>query len=100
MLDLARGHVAAMKKLKDGSGISTYNLGTGQGYSVLDIIKAFSKASGKEIPYKIVDRRAGDIAISFADPSKAEKKLGWKAEKNLEDMCKDFWMAMRWNEKL
>ena len=67
------------------------NLGTGQGYSVLDIIKAFSKASGKEIPYKIVDRRAGDIAISFADPSKAEKELGWKAEKNLEDMCKDFW---------
>ena len=91
VVDLARGHVAAMKKLKDGSGISTYNLGTGQGYSVLDIIKAFSKASGKEIPYKIVDRRAGDIAISFADPSKAEKELGWKAEKNLEDMCKDFW---------
>ncbi|WP_415330014.1 UDP-glucose 4-epimerase GalE [Clostridium perfringens] len=91
VVDLARGHVAAMKKLNDGSGISTYNLGTGQGYSVLDIIKAFSKASGKEIPYKIVDRRAGDIAISFADPSKAEKELGWKAEKNLEDMCKDFW---------
>ena len=91
VVDLARGHVAAMKKLKDGSGISTYNLGTGQGYSVLDIIKAFSKASGKEIPYKIVDRRSGDIAISFADPSKAEKELGWKAEKNLEDMCKDFW---------
>ena len=91
VVDLARGHVAAMKKLKDGSGISTYNLGTGQGYSVLDIIKAFSKASGKEIPYKIVDRRAGDIAISFADPLKAEKELGWKAEKNLEDMCKDFW---------
>ncbi|MDZ5063963.1 GDP-mannose 4,6-dehydratase, partial [Clostridium perfringens] len=80
VVDLARGHVAAMKKLKDGSGINTYNLGTGQGYSVLDIIKAFSKASGKEIPYKIVDRRAGDIAISFADPSKAEKELGWKAE--------------------
>ena len=77
VVDLVRGHVAAMKKLKDGS--------------VLDIIKAFSKSSGKEIPYKIVDRRAGDIAISFADPSKAEKELGWKAEKNLEDMCKDFW---------
>lgn len=91
VVDLARGHVAAMKKLEDGSGVSTYNLGTGQGYSVLEIIKAFSKASGKEIPYKIVERRAGDIAISFADPSKAEKELGWKAEKNLEDMCRDFW---------
>lgn len=91
VVDLARGHVAAMKKLKDCSGVNVYNLETGQGYSVLDIIKAFSKASGKEIPYKIVDRRAGDIAISFADPSKAEKELGWKAEKNLEDMCKDFW---------
>lgn len=91
VVDLARGHVSAMKKLKDGSGVSVYNLGTGQGYSVLDIIKAFSKASGKQIPYKIVDRRSGDIAISFADPSKAEKELGWKAEKNLEDMCKDFW---------
>ncbi|EGT3616986.1 UDP-glucose 4-epimerase GalE [Clostridium perfringens] len=91
VVDLARGHVAAMKKLEDGSGVSTYNLGTGQGYSVLEIIEAFSKASGKEIPYKIVERRAGDIAISFADPSKAEKEIGWKAEKNLEDMCKDFW---------
>lgn len=93
VVDLAKGHVKAMQKLEDGSGISIYNLGTGQGYSVLDIIKAFEKASGKEIPYKIVERRSGDIAISFADPSKAEKELGWKAEKNLEDMCNDFW---RW----
>lgn len=91
VVDLAKGHVAAMKKLIDGSGVSTYNLGTGQGYSVLEIIKAFSKASGKEIPYKFVERRAGDIAISYANPSKAEKELGWKAEKNLDDMCKDFW---------
>ncbi|ELC8443907.1 UDP-glucose 4-epimerase GalE [Clostridium perfringens] len=91
VVDLAKGHVAAIKKLNDGSGVNTYNLGTGQGYSVLEIIEAFSKASGKEIPYKFVERRAGDIAISYANPLKAEKELGWKAEKNLDDMCKDFW---------
>lgn len=91
VVDLAKGHVAAMKKLEDGSGLSTYNLGTGKGYSVLEFIKAFSKASGKEIPYKIIERRAGDIATSYADPSKAEKELGWTAEKNLDDMCRDFW---------
>lgn len=91
VVDLAKGHVSAMKKLKDSSGLNIYNLGTGKGYSVLEVIKAFSKASGKEIPYKIVDRRAGDIAISYADPSKAEKELGWTAEKNLDDMCRDFW---------
>ena len=91
VVDLAKGHVVAMKKLEDGSGLSTYNLGTGKGYSVLEIIESFSKASEKEIRYKIVGRRVGDIAISYADPSKAEKELGWKAEKNLDDMCKDFW---------
>lgn len=91
VVDLAKGHVAAMKRLEDGDGLSTYNLGTGKGYSVLEIIKAFSKASGKKIPYKMVGRREGDIAISYADPSKAEKELGWVAEKNLDDMCRDFW---------
>lgn len=91
VVDLAKGHVAAMKKLKDGSGLNTYNLGTGKGYSVLEIIKAFSKASGKEIPYKIVERRAGDIGICYADASKAKRELGWVAEKDLNDMCKDFW---------
>lgn len=91
VVDLAKGHVLAMKKLKDGSGLNTYNLGTGQGYSVLEIINAFSKASSKKIPYKIVDRRAGDIATSYANPSKAKEELGWVAEKNLDDMCKDFW---------
>ena len=91
VVDLAKGHVMAMKKLEDGSGLNIYNLGTGNGYSVLEIIKAFSKASKKEIPYKIVGRRAGDIAISYADPSKAQRELGWKAEKNLDDMCEDFW---------
>ncbi len=93
VVDLAKGHVSAMKKLKDGSGLNTYNLGTGQAYSVLEIINAFSKASGKKISYKIVERRVGDIATSYADPSKAKKELGWCAEKNLDDMCKDFW---RW----
>ncbi|WP_338631225.1 UDP-glucose 4-epimerase GalE [Clostridium baratii] len=91
VVDLAKGHVEAMKKLKDGSGLNTYNLGTGQGYSVLEIIDAFSKASGKEIPYKIVERRAGDIGKSYADPSKAKEELNWVAEKNLNDMCRDFW---------
>ncbi|GAA0070274.1 UDP-glucose 4-epimerase GalE [Clostridium sardiniense] len=91
VVDLAKGHVEAMKKLKDGSGLNTYNLGTGQGYSVLEIIDTFSKACGKEIPYKIVGRRAGDIGISYADSLKAKEELGWIAEKNLDDMCKDFW---------
>ncbi|MGG7161197.1 UDP-glucose 4-epimerase GalE [Clostridium baratii] len=91
VVDLAKGHVAAMKKLKDGSGLSVYNLGTGKGYSVLEIIKAFSKAANKAIPYKIVTRRAGDIGICYADASKAERELGWIAEKDLDDMCRDFW---------
>lgn len=91
VVDLAKGHVAAMQKLKDGSGLNIYNLGTGKGYSVLEIINAFSKASGKEIPYEIVERRAGDIGICYADASKAERELGWVAEKDLNDMCKDFW---------
>ncbi len=91
VVDLAKGHVAAMKKLKDGSGLSVYNLGTGKGYSVLEIIKEFSKASGKEIPYKIVERREGDIGTCYADVSKAKRELGWIAEKDLNDMCKDFW---------
>lgn len=91
VMDLAKGHVSSMKKLKDGSGLNIYNLGTGQGYSVLEIINAFSKAASKKIPYKIVERRDGDIATSYANPSKAKKELGWYAEKNLDDMCKDFW---------
>lgn len=91
VVDLAKGHVAAMKKLKDGSGLSVYNLGTGKGYSVLEIIKAFSKASDKKVPYKIVKRRAGDIGTCYADASKAEIELGWIAEKDLDYMCRDFW---------
>jgi UDP-glucose 4-epimerase len=91
VVDLAKGHLSALEKLKENPGVVTYNLGTGTGYSVLDVVKAFEKASGKEIPYEITDRRAGDIAINFADPSKAEKELGWKAKYDIEDMCRDSW---------
>lgn len=90
--DLAEGHVAALRKLMDCNGIFTvYNLGTGQGYSVLDIVKAFSKVNGIDIPYVIAPRREGDVDIYFADPSKAERELNWRATRNLEDMCKDSW---------
>lgn len=91
VVDLAIGHLKALEKLTSDPGVVTYNLGTGQGYSVLDVVKAFEKASGKEIPYKITDRRPGDIAINYADPSKAEKELGWKAKYDLVDMCKHSW---------
>ena len=93
VVDLAKGHVKALDKLNENPGLLTYNLGTGNGYSVLDMVKAFSKASGREVPYKIVDRRPGDIAMCYADPSKAEKELGWKAEYGIDEMCQDSW---RW----
>ena len=93
VVDLAKGHVSAIEKLKDNCGLKIYNLGTGTGYSVLEVVKAFEKASNKEVPYKLVDRRKGDIATCYSDPSLAEKELGWKAEKNLNNMCEDFW---RW----
>lgn len=93
VLDLVAGHVKALQKLEENPGLVVYNLGTGKGYSVLDLVKAFSKASGKEIPYKIVGRRAGDVAMCYADSSKAEKELGWKAKYELEEMCEDSW---RW----
>ena len=96
VVDLAKGHVAAIKGMDQVSGVGIFNLGTGIGYSVLDIIKAFSAACGKEIPYVIDPRRPGDVATCYSDPSKAEKILGWKAEKNLEDMCRDAW---RWQSK-
>jgi UDP-glucose 4-epimerase len=95
VVDLAKGHIKALEKLNTNSGLVTYNLGTGKGYSVLDLVKVFSKASGKEIPYKIVGRRPGDIAICYADPSKANIELSWKAEKSIEEMCEDSW---RWQE--
>lgn len=93
VVDLAKGHVAALKKLDTKCGLFVCNLGTGNGYSVLDVIKAFSKACGKELPYIIAPRRPGDIAECYADPIKAKKELGWEAQYNIEDMCADSW---RW----
>ena len=92
VVDLAKGHVKAIEKLnKEGSGIYIYNLGTGKGYSVLDIVKTFEKVTGQKVPYKIVERRTGDLAMFYANSKKAQEELGWKAEKTLEDMCKDSW---------
>ncbi|MEG2354048.1 MAG: UDP-glucose 4-epimerase GalE [Clostridium sp.] len=99
VVDLAKGHIKALEKLSTNSGLVTYNLGTGNGYSVLDLVKAFSDASGREIPYKIVGRRAGDIATCYADPKKANEELGWSAEKGIEEMCKDSWKWQSSNPK-
>lgn len=98
VVDLAKGHIKALEKLeKEKKGLYIYNLGTGTGYSVLDMVKAFEKATGKKVPYKIAPRRAGDIATCYAAPSKAREELGWMAEKNLEDMCKDSWNFIKKN---
>ena len=92
VVDLAKGHVAALKKLdKEQNRMYIYNLGTGTGYSVLDMVKAFEKSTGKKVPYKIAPRRQGDIATCYAEPKKAREELGWTATKTLEDMCKDSW---------
>lgn len=93
VVDLAKGHVKAIKKLEDKQGVSIYNLGTGNGYSVLQVIKAFSKACGHELKYQIKPRRPGDIAACYCDPTKAFKELGWKAEYGIDEMCADSW---RW----
>ena len=93
VVDLAKGHVKALKKLEDNSGLNIYNLGTGTGYSVLDIVKNFEEANGVPVPYVIKDRRPGDIATCYSDASKAEKELGWKAEYGIKEMCADSW---RW----
>jgi len=93
VVDLAKGHLKALEKILTTTGVDIYNLGTGIGYSVFDVVKAFEKVSGVNIPYEIIDRRPGDIDTSYADPTKALKEIGWKAEKNLEDMCRDAW---RW----
>ncbi len=93
VVDLALGHVKAVEKVRSCTGLNIYNLGTGHGYSVLDVVKAFEKASGVEIKYEILPRRAGDIATCYSDPSKALKELGWKAERGIEEMCEDSW---RW----
>ena len=91
VMDLADGHVKAIDRIKDFTEVMTINLGTGKGYSVLDMVKAFEKASEKTVPYKIAPRRAGDIAKCFANPSYAKKILGWKAKKGIEEMCEDSW---------
>jgi len=89
VVDLAKGHIKALEKANQTKGVNIYNLGTGNGYSVLDIINTFEKVNNIKVPYKIVERRPGDIATCFADPTKAFKELGWKAEKGLEEMCRD-----------
>ena len=95
VVDLAKGHVCAIERLKD-SGVYTYNLGTGKGYSVLDVIKAFGKACGRELPYVIKPRRPGDIASCYADAGKAKRELGWEAELGIDEMCKSLW---NWQSK-
>jgi UDP-glucose 4-epimerase len=95
VVDLARGHVAALNKLQALGGVQTWNLGTGRGVSVLDMVRAFEAASGKKVPYQIVARRAGDVAQCWADPSRAERELGWRAEYDLPRMCTDAW---RWQQ--
>ena len=91
VVDLAKGHVAAYDKVLKGEGVSIYNLGTGVGYSVLDMLKGFEEAVGKEIPYQIKERRPGDIAVSYCKADKAKEELGWQAEKGIKEMCADAW---------
>lgn len=95
VVDLAKGHLKALEKLNQSNGVLTYNLGTGKGYSVLDMVRSFEKVCGKPIKYKIMPRRPGDIATCYADPAKARDELGWVAEKGLEEMCEDSW---RWQK--
>ncbi len=97
VVDLADGHVKAVKNILEGNkGVQVFNLGTGKGYSVLDIVKAFSKAYGKELPYKIAPRRPGDLAVCYSDPTKAKEVLGWEAKRDIDDMCRDSW---NWQSK-
>jgi UDP-glucose 4-epimerase len=91
VVDLAKGHVAALKNIEQNKGLNIYNLGTGNGYSVLDVVKTFEKVSGITIPYKFVSKRDGDVETNYANPTKAQKELSWKAENNLENMCLDAW---------
>lgn len=95
VVDLALGHVKALQRIRGNHGLSIYNLGTGNGYSVLEVVDAFAKASGREVPYRIVARRPGDIAECYADPGKAFKELGWRAEREIEEMCASAW---RWQK--
>jgi UDP-glucose 4-epimerase len=100
VVDLALGHLKALDKLeKEGKGLFIYNLGSGTGYSVLEMVKVFEKATGKKVPYKITPRRPGDIAKCYADPTKAKQELGWQTTKTLEDMCRDSWKYIEKNTK-
>ena len=96
VVDLALGHLKALDKLAENPGVVIYNLGTGTGYSVIDLVKNFEKASGRKVPYKIVARRPGDIAQCYADPTKAKLELGWEAERGIDEMCEDTW---RWQSE-
>jgi UDP-glucose 4-epimerase len=91
VVDLAYGHLKALEKVMSANGVEAYNLGTGTGYSVLEIVAAFEKASGVEVPYQIVDRRPGDVAVCYADARKAKDELGWVAARGIEEMCRDSW---------
>ena len=96
VVDLAKGHVKALKAIEENCGVAIYNLGTGRGYSVLELVHAFEKVSGVTIPYVIEERRPGDIAVCYSDPGKAKRELGWKAEYDIYDMCRDSW---NWQKK-
>lgn len=96
VMDLAQGHVNAIEQILDKTGLKIYNLGTGRGYSVLELVKAFEAASGRSIAYEIKPRREGDVAICYADPSKANRELGWRAKRGIEEMCRDSW---RWQSQ-
>ncbi len=96
VMDLATGHIKALEKLDQNPGLVTYNLGTGRGYSVLEVIQAFEKACGHPIPYQIMDRRSGDAATSYCDPTRAKQELNWTAQLSLDDMCRDAW---RWQSQ-
>ena len=99
VVDLAKGHVLALNKIaKEGKGLYIYNLGTGKGYSVLDMVKAFEEVTGKNVPYKITNRRPGDIATCYADPKKAKEELNWVATKDIKEMCKDTWNFIEKNK--
>ena len=95
VVDLALGHIKALEKNGGCPGVATYNLGTGRGYSVLEMVAAFEKVSGKKISYRLAPRRPGDIAVCYADPSLANEELGWSADKGIDDMCEDTW---RWQQ--
>lgn len=97
VVDLARGHVRALEAIGRKCGLAVYNLGTGRGCSVLEVVKAFEKVNGVRIPYRIRERRAGDVAVSYSNPEKAERELGWKAQYDIADMCRDAWNWQRRN---